>query len=236
MIKKKICLLLIEILLVTVSACACSTGQETDKTTESRSDAATGTVTPQSVTPDLNHNGIAEEICLTDIDDGAGQLLEIRENDKLIASEEGYFAHAGWKSLFLCTLDGEDYLLRYEPMMFQGVCTYSYTLSTLSLTDSTETVVQSSSIDFDINFGSPTHSDFDPEAIADFMDEINDLLSHSVQLLNTDSDLSDTFEKEGRLYDSLWWLDSWEPEFVRDENKSLTENLKDFQTSITAIQ
>lgn len=163
--KKKICLLLFVILLVTLSSCVCSAGQETDKTTESRSDAPPGTVTPQSVTPDLSHNGIAEEICLTDINDGAGQRLEIRENDKLIASEEGYFAHAGWTSLFLCTLDGEDYLLRYEPMMFQGVCTYSYTLSTLSLTDSTETVLQSNSIDFDINFGSPIHSDFNPEAI-----------------------------------------------------------------------
>lgn len=234
--KKKICLLLIEILLITLLTCACSAGQNTEGTTENTSDAPTGTAAPQAVTPDLNHNGIAEEICLTDIDDGAGQRLEIRENDKLITSEEGYFAHAGWKSLFLCTLDGGDYLLRYEPMMFQGVCTYSYTLSTLSLTDSTETVVQSNSIDFDINFGSPIHSDFDPQAIAAFMDEINDLLSHSVQLLNTDSDLSDTFEKEGRLYDSLWWLDSWEPEFVRDENKSLMENLKDFQTAMTALQ
>lgn len=234
--KKKICLLLIEMLLMTVSACACSAGQNTEGATESVVDAPIETAATPAVTPDLNHNGIAEEVRLTEIDDGVGQRLEIRENDKLIASEEGYFAHAGWKSIFLCTLDGEDYLLRYEPMMFQGVCTYSYTLSTLSLTDKTETVVKNNSIDFDINFGSPIHGDFDPEAIAAFVDEINDLLSHSVQLLNTDSDLLDTFEKEGRLYDSLWWLDSWEPEFVRDESKSLVENLKDFQTAITAIQ
>ncbi len=233
---KNILLLLIEMLLVTVSACACSSKQDTEETTESEVDAPIQNAATPAVTPDLNHNGVAEEIHLTDIDDGQGLRLEIRENDELIVREEGYHAHAGWTSIFLCTLDGEDYLLRYQPMMFQGVCTYSYTLSALSLTDSTETMVQSNSIDFDINFGSPTHSDFDPEAIADFMDEINDLLSHSVQLLNTDSDLSDTFEKEGRLYDSLWWLDSWEPEFVRDENKSLVENLKDFQTAVTAIQ
>ncbi len=200
MMKKKICLLLIEILLITLLTCACSAGQNTEGPTENESDTAIETAETHAVTPDLNHNGVAEEIRLTDIDNGQGQRLEILENDVLITSEEGYFAHAGWRSIFLCTLDGADYLLRYEPMMFQGVCTYSYTLSALSLTDSTETMVQSNSIDFDINFGSPTHSDFDPEAIADFMDEINDLLSHSVQLLNTDSDLSDTFEKEGRLY------------------------------------
>lgn len=234
--KKEICHLLIEMLLLTVSACACSVGQNTEGATESGVDVPIETAATPAVTPDLNHNGIAEEVRLTEIDDGVGQRLEIRENDKLIASEEGYFAHAGWRSIFLCTLDSEDYFLHYEPMMFQGVCTYSYTLSTLSLTDSTETVVQTNSIDFDINFGSPIHGDFDPEAIAAFMDEINDLLSHSVQLLNTDSDLLDTFEKEGQLYDSLWWLDSWEPVFVRDESKSLVENLKDFQTAVTAVQ
>lgn len=66
--------------------------------------------------------------------------------------------------------------------------------------------------------------------------EINDLLSHSVQLLNTDSDLIETFEREGRLYDSLWWLDGQEPVFVRDESKSLLENLEDFQTAMAANQ
>lgn len=119
--KKKICLLLIEMLLVTVSACACSAEQDTEEITESRGDAPIETAAIPAITPDLNHNGIAEEICLTDIDDGAGQRLEIRENDILIASEEGCFAHAGWTSIFLYTLDGEDYLLRYEPMMFQGL-------------------------------------------------------------------------------------------------------------------
>lgn len=232
--KKKILLLLIEMLLVTVSACACSSKQDTEETTESEVDAPIQTAATPAVTPDLNHNGVAEEIHVTDIDDGQGLRLEIRENDELMVCEEGYHAHAGWASIFLCTLDGEDYLLRYHPMMFQGVCTYSYTLSTLA--DNTETTVQQNEIDFDINFGSPIHSDFEPEAIAAFMDEINDLLSRSVQLLNTDSDLLDTFEKEGRLYDSLWWLDSWEPEFVRDESKSLVENLEDFRTAITALQ
>lgn len=232
--KKKICLLLIEILLITLLACACSAGRNAESTTENKDDAPIGTAATPAIAPDLNHNGVAEEVGLTDIGDGQGMRLEIRENDVLISSEEGYFAHAGWTSIFLCTLDGEDYILRYQPMMFQGACTYSYTLSTLA--DNTKTTVRQNDIDFDINFGSPIHSDFDAEAIAAFMDEINDLLSHSVQLLNTDSDLSGTFEKEGQLYDSLWWLDSWEPVFTRNESKSLVENLKDFQTAMTALQ
>lgn len=184
------------------------------------------------VSPDLNHNGIAEEVCLTEMEDG--QRLEIRENGKLVDMETSYFVHAGQTSVFLCTLEGEDYLLRYHPTMYQGVGSYSYALS--DFTDNEETVVRWSEIDFDFNFGSLTHDSFEPDAIAIFMNEVNDLLSHSVPLLNTNGELADTFQREGRLCDSLWWLDDWEPEFVRDEDKSLRENLEEFQTVMTTLQ
>lgn len=194
----------------------------------------TENATDLSIAPDLNHNGIAEEVRLTELDGGLGYRLEIWENDVLVDSEEGYYAHTGQTSIFLCTLYGEDYLLRYHPAMYQGVCSYGYELSTLK--NNKEKTIQYNYVDFDINFGSPCHTGFDAEAIVAFMDEINDLLSHSVVLLNTDSDLQGTFDKEGRLYDSLWWLDNQEPEFVRNEGKPLLENLKDFQTAMTAVQ
>lgn len=184
------------------------------------------------LSPDLNHNGIAEEVRLTDIENG--QELEIWENGELIDREAGDYSHTGWYSIFLYTLDGKDYLLRYQPTMYQGVGTYSYSI--INLTDNKRNVDKWSGVDFDINFGSPVYSGFDSEAIAAFMEEINGLLSHSVQLLNTEEDLQGTFEREGRLYDSLWWLDGWEPDFVRDENKSLQENLEEFQTAMTAAQ
>ncbi|MDE6601056.1 MAG: hypothetical protein K2K90_02600 [Lachnospiraceae bacterium] len=184
------------------------------------------------LSPDLNQNGIAEEVRLVDLDDG--QELQILENGELIHRETGYYAHAGQTSVFLCTLEGEDYLLRYHPTMYQGVGSYSYVLSAFG--GNKEKVVRWSEIDFDINFGSLVHTGFDPESIDVFVDEINDLLFYSVQLLNTEEELQGTFEREGRLYDSLWWLDGWEPNFVRDENKSLRENLEEFQTGMTAAQ
>lgn len=187
--------------------------------------------TVRELAPDLNRNGITEEVRLIEIEDG--QELQILENGELVDREIGYYAHAGQTSIFLCTLDGDDYLLRYHPTMYQGVGSYSYALS--SLADQKETVVRWGEIDFDINFGSLMHDSFEPEKIAAFMDEINELLSNSVQMLNTAGDLSDTFEREGRLYDSLWWLDTREPEFVRDESKSLRENLEEFRTAMTAV-
>lgn len=210
--------------------------RESDDGTDENETEENGTedTAAASPTPDLNHNGIAEEVRLTDLDGGMGQRMEIWENDVLVDSEEGYFAHTGQTSIFLCTLDGEDYLLRYHPTMFQGVCSYGYELSTLA--DNREKTVRHNHVDFDINFGSMTHSGFDAEEIAVFMNEINGLLACSSVLLNTDSDLQETFEKEGRLYDSLWWLDNQEPEFVRDEGKSLLGNLKDFWTAMAAVQ
>ncbi len=254
--RRKICYTAIQIIMAAVLVCACSAegkapeseaaafkqagtqteaaAAQSDTETEEAQTETSGTNEAPTIAPDLNRNGIAEEVRLSDIDDGQGIRLEIWENGERIDVETGYFAHTGWASIFLCTLDGEDYLLRYHPNMYQGVCSYSYNLSTLA--DGGETTVRRNSVAFDINFGAPIHNGFDAGAIAAFMDEINDLLAHSVPMLNTDGDLLGTFEKEGRLYDSLWWLDSAEPVFVRDESQSLEENLKAFEAAMTANQ
>ncbi|MDE6984868.1 MAG: hypothetical protein K2O99_10130 [Lachnospiraceae bacterium] len=184
-----------------------------------------------AIAPDLNRNGITEEVRLTDFEDGQGQRLEIWEDDALLYRLDGYFAHTGQESIFLCTLDGEDYLLRYYPQMYQGVCTYGYELFTL--VDNEPRTEQSRAVEFDINFGSPVHGGFDVEAIAEFMEAVNTLFAHSVLLLNTNVELQETFVKEGRLYDSLWWLDNQEPEFVRDKGRTLQENLKEYQAAMT---
>ncbi len=184
---------------------------------------------------DLDRDGVAERVQMCDIvADGmpVGRRVEIWEGEKLLFSEEGYYAHVGWNALFLCTVDGKEYLLRYHPTMYQGRCSYSFRLFTLSQTGE-EITAREGTVEFDINFQPALHQNFDPEGIADFMEDINALLAGSVQLLNTDQDLADTFEKEGRLYDSLWWLDtSSEEGFVRDQAKSLRENLLAFQAAM----
>lgn len=178
---------------------------------------------------DLNRNGVPETLQVSGTSEK--MLLEVREGGDPIFSEEAYHAHAGYNALFLCTLDGEDYLLRYNPYMAQGGCEYSYQLFTLS-ENGEEQVVKENSIEFFISYvvpvayNDPFVNSFQPEKIAAFMDEINGLLANSVQLINSDTELLSTFEKEGRLYDSLWWLDL---DFTRDPSKSLLENLRDYQ-------
>lgn len=62
------------------------------------------------------------------------------------------------------------------------------------------------------------------------MGEINGLLENSIQLWNTAGQLAVTFEEEGRLIDTLWWLDYSPQIFKRDENATLLENLEKYKT------
>lgn len=256
--KKKIYFILTAMIMLMILVCACSDGQkeeyilrETIENNDSdliesaaqkqtdvgdpiesvareQTDVETDDEEDQTIALDLNHNSIAEEMRLTDPDDGQRKQLEIWENGELLIDS------GSCDSVFLCTLNGMDCLLYYYPNMASGVGMYSYEL--YNLTDRGRDVIQSNYVNFDISFGSLYHDSFDPEAIAAFMDELNDLLSDSVPLFNSNSKLLGTFEKEGRLYDSLWWLDDREPEFIMDEGKSLAENLKDFQTAMTALR
>ena len=96
-----------------------------------------------------------------------------------IWSENACLAHTGWNSLFLCELDGEPYLLRYNPAMFQGYCDYTYTLFTLE--GGAEKVYQTNTLEFDIN-GTQA---LDVPGMVAFADEVNALLEKSTLLLSS---------------------------------------------------
>ena len=181
---------------------------------------------------DVNHNGIPETLRLSET--GNELSLDFQENGTKIWSAWGSRAPSEWNSLFLCTLDGEDYLLRYRPTMYQGNFSYRYEL--FFLKDGVEITVQQKNISFDTNFSAPFHGTFDPIAISAFVDELNGLLAHSVQLFNTHSDLQAAFDQAGTLTETLWWLDDFEGIFTRDPSKSMSENLQDFQAAMTRAQ
>ena len=96
--------------------------------------------------------------------------------------------------------------------------------------------MQQKSISFDTNFSAPFHGTFDPIAISTFVDELNGLLAHSVQLFNTHADLQAAFDQAGTLAETLWWLDDLDGTFTRDSSKTMSENLQDFQTAMTLTQ
>lgn len=191
-------------------------------------------------TGDLDRDGIRELIqrtVITGEEGGAqGQRVELWRDEEMIWSDEAYYSHAGYNALFLCTLDGKDYLLRYNPWGGQGSYSYSYKLFTLSKSGE-ERTVKENSVEFDTNFwgSEPLHGRFDPDAINAYLTEINDLLAHSVVLINTDDDLISSFEDSGaRLYHVPLWLRGAYNSAPYDPSKSLLENLRDFQAAMEA--
>ena len=194
---------------------------------------------------DFDHDGEPEVTELVTLWEPDGERaswyeLHVRKADGTpLWSDWAAPQHVGWNSLFACTLDGEDNLLRYHPTMYQGCCGYNYQLFSLDGSGG-ESVLQQNGVAFDINWGSPLGHDFDPAAIASFMEDINGLLSHSRLLLTTDDALEGIDPAHPR--DDLWWLtgndvclSADETGYAYDETCSLEENLQRFDAVMTEL-
>lgn len=109
--------------------------------------------------------------------------LVVRTADGAVlwTEEDLALAHAGWGSVFACTVDGADCLLTYDPAVYQGSAAYAYEL--LSLENGVLTLLRQGSVEFDIDAGI---LDFDPEAIAAFLEEVHGYLDASTLLLSTE--------------------------------------------------
>ena len=183
---------------------------------------------------DLNRNGVPETINVVWQEDRMRYQLTVTEGDEVIFTQNAYTAHVGWNALFLYQQDGQAYLLRYTPGMWQGTADYGYQLFYLA-EDGSEVTVQENWVWFDVNFDMSIHGDFDPETIDAFLTEINALLSDSVQLMNTDDDLIRAFELEGRLYHVPTFLRWREDSSYYDESKTMLENLIAYKSAMEEI-
>ena len=130
-------------------------------------------------------------------------------------------SHPGWGAYFACRVDGEDYLLRYLPTMYQGFATYAYELFFLDEAGE-EQAVREGSVDFDLNFGS-YHQRFEPAEIAAFLEEVHGL-TDSGQLLLTTVNSNVRFDRPGGDFTDD--LEDWTEEELYDEALSLEENIR----------
>ena len=153
------------------------------------------------------------------------ELLVKRTDGTVLWQAEAYAVHSGYGTYFACRLDGRDYLLQYAPTMYQGFATYSYRL--FSLDSRGEPVTErEGSVSFDLNWGRADHQPFEAEKMADFLEEVNGLLSGGRLLMNTDPNLADLEAESPRIIP--WWLR--DPDFcggyVYDDSLTLRENLR----------
>ncbi|MUU10002.1 MAG: hypothetical protein EP146_00015 [Oscillibacter sp.] len=81
---------------------------------------------------DFDHDGMPETTelvtVLTPETDyyPAWYILQVIRQDGVELWSGAHPSHAGWTSVFACKIDGEDYLLQYEPEMYQGWAEYAY--------------------------------------------------------------------------------------------------------------
>lgn len=138
---------------------------------------------------DFDHDGAAELtelVTLWEPESDRAALYEVqvrRADGSLLWSETAADFHAGENSLYALKLDGQDYLLRYNPYMGQGFCTYAYQL--FSLDQGGQPVIcKENRVEFDINFG-PVHGNFGVELIAAFLHEVHGYLDTAQELVST---------------------------------------------------
>lgn len=189
---------------------------------------------------DFDHDGKAETVEAMALREPEGEqaaYYQLRISDgagEPLWSQDAAEAHMGWTSLFALEWEGEDCLLRYNPYMGQGYCTFAYELFSLSEAGE-EQVLQARSVEFDINFGSPHHQGFDAAAIAAFLEEVHGCLAESTLLLSTDGG---TFRAGGSGEDfresDLGIL--WDEACPYDGEKSLEENLQNYADTMAALQ
>lgn len=182
---------------------------------------------------DFDHDGTQEMVELVTVWDQENgeqmpawyQLEVVRADGTELWRQDLAEAHVGWGSVFACTVDGEDCLLRYYPTMYQGCGEYHYALFSLAETGE-EQILQTNSVAFDINFGREDHTGFDPAAIAAFLEEVHGLLAESTLLASTEGGTLRTGGSgaEFRANDKFW-----DENCPYDEGKSLEENLRNYR-------
>ncbi len=168
---------------------------------------------------DFNHDGKPETLerttvwfpGMTDAAADTYTLSILDENGGLLWQGDASTCHTGENSYYGCQVDGEDYLLRYQPYMQHGVCTYRYSLFSLDETGQ-EVPFRENSVKFSVS--SPLNSvGLDPAEVAAFLKDVHQYLDTAQLLVSTVT------------ADDLFFLDY-------DNTLTLEENLQRHKNSI----
>ena len=147
---------------------------------------------------DFDHDGEPETVELVTLldreeDRSAAAWYELRikkANGTVLWSAGAHRSHPGWTSVFACKVDGQDYLLQYEPEVWQGWAEYSYKLFYPYIVspasgERQEQILRESCLVWDNNFRMEGHH-FDAAELADFLWEVRGYIAESTLLLSTE--------------------------------------------------
>lgn len=218
-----------------------STETTTTQTSAETTAAQSGTQQENIITvgyADFTHNGVQEKIVVdaSEIDTVGTQEATLKiyssENDQIWEETAG-ISHCAWNSLYLCSIDGKDYLLRYNPYACTGGADYHYELFWIDEAGNTVNVC-SHAICFGI---SDPYSGFDISELVSFYDEINTYLSQSTLLLSTEGgDLAYGTEtnKLTRTEEYSWLSDN--TLIAYGKNDTLKDKLEKYQEYLNEMK
>ena len=213
----------VAVILVALAAVGCAFGHPSEEPADATS--GEGILLSEeeirALRPDLTQDGTPDSLAVTYTKEEDLWRLTVTDGatGKQIWSEEAATNYTGWSTLFLCTLESEDYLLRYNGTMGQGQCHYWYELFWLE----TGGTVTKDSGQADVSIA-PGGESIDQESFLAFLEKLNGYLSHSVQLMNTAGNWSAArLDPKEPQRNDLGWLTNWEgyaPEESTEENLS----------------
>lgn len=213
----------VAVILVALAAVGCAFGHPSEEPADATSgeDILLSEEEIRALRPDLTQDGTPDSLAVTYIKEEDLWRLTVTDGatGKQIWSEEAATNYTGWSTLFLCTLESEDYLLRYNGTMGQGQCHYWYELFWLE----TGGTVTKDSGQADVSIA-PGGESIDQESFLAFLEKLNGYLFHSVQLMNTAGNWSAArLDPKEPQRNDLGWLTNWEgyaPEESTEENLS----------------
>ena len=132
---------------------------------------------------DLNHNRINERVVVREVEPGMLYELLVVENGAVIWSVEVGLPHVGWNTIMLYNKDGKDYLVEYQPQMYQGVGNYKCMM--YSLEKGKKNIEKEWAVDFELSF-EETPAMETPE-MEQFAKEVGVLLRNCSVLLSTEN-------------------------------------------------
>ena len=137
---------------------------------------------------DITHNGRKETLSLFK-DETAGELasLEITDADGTIMwLEQAHTSHVGWNSVYLCEVEGEDYLLVFNPYQCTGIADFTYVLFYFNGPDTIK-MVDSGCYSFSYGAEKGAEDAFDKEAFKAFATKVNTYLQSGYLLMSTEN-------------------------------------------------
>lgn len=126
---------------------------------------------------DPDHDGETEQIVVCEKAEDLYELKVWKQDGTLLWSTEAGTSHAEWNTILLYQDEGEDYLIQYLPVMYQGIANYTCTM--FSLENGQVSEKNTWKVDFDPMVGITGK-------MRGFFEAVNYLLENSTVLFTTE--------------------------------------------------